>query len=171
MFIVWRGTGTAILEAQYSSRLRAYGRRSCMRYLLIYTRLMTRCNRGYTWRYWKVKGWSPCLMYPDPLLGLGKYGGNGKRILRGPLPGVLGCHPGGGTAPPDLQFCSRRDCLSLVWGHGSEWGRPWKLQIYGDGKVRVILLRWRPQQIYQSSEAVVGLWRTNLYIKVGWAKK
>ena len=59
----------------------------------------------------RVRGGPPGLMSPDALLVLVNHGGNGERILRGPLPGVLGCHPGGTTVSQDLQCCGRRDYL------------------------------------------------------------
>ena len=81
-----------------SSILRACSRRSCMRYLFIYTRLMTRWTGGVYSKYWKSMGWggASCLSYPDPILGSGNNYGKGERILRGPLPGVPRCHPGVG---------------------------------------------------------------------------
>ena len=63
-------------------------------------------------------------MSPDPLLVLGKHGKNAEWIIRGSLPGVLGCHPGGGTVPPDLQCFSKRDFLSLGWAHGGNEAIP-----------------------------------------------
>ena len=56
MFIVWKETRTAHWRPEYSRRLQACRRRSCMRYLFIYTRLMMRWNGGISWRYWKGKG-------------------------------------------------------------------------------------------------------------------
>ena len=81
-----------------SSILQACSRRSCMRYLLIYRRLMTCCTRGVPSQYRKSTGWggASCLSSPDPILGSGNHCGKGERILQGPLPGIPGCHPGVG---------------------------------------------------------------------------
>ena len=57
--IAWIGTGKANLEVKSSRRLRACFRRSCMRYLWISIRIITRWTGGAPWRSWKGTGWIP----------------------------------------------------------------------------------------------------------------
>ena len=47
-----------------------------------------------------------------------------RGYYRDPFQGFWGVTHGWPTVPPYLQFCGRRDYLSLGWSHGGKCGRP-----------------------------------------------
>ena len=164
------GQGWTPWRTNYSIRLRSCDRRSCMRYLWIYTRTMTIWTGGMPCRYWKGMGWY--LSYANSWSSIGI-----RPLWYTRRAGIIGTpfrvpvvSPRGAQFPPGYAIL----WWALLFATGLGWWRRtipdlvalvtrWKRR-------RIFLRRWQPPCLHQPSVDTAWFLRVNRSVWESWDK-